>query len=76
MDNAIRFDRSSMVSNGVGAWSLNQESVDLNAYLAYEYRLLKELAIMPDMNLWNRTGRHLLQITSLMLRKDSSMTEN
>ena len=46
MDNAIRFDRSSMVSNGVGAWSLNQESVDLNAYLAYEYRLLKELAII------------------------------
>lgn len=44
MDNAIRFDRSSMLKNDVGAWSLNQESVDLNAYLAYEYRLLKELA--------------------------------
>lgn len=46
MDNAIRFDRSSMVNNGAGAWSLNQESVDLNAYLAYEYRLLKELAVI------------------------------
>lgn len=44
MDNAIRFDRSSMVNNKEKAWSLNQESVDLNAYLAYEYQLLKELS--------------------------------
>lgn len=44
MDNAIRFDHASMVKNQKGAWSLNQESVDLNAYLAYEYTLLKELA--------------------------------
>lgn len=44
MDNAIRFDHASMVKNQDGAWSFNQESVDLNAYLAYEYALLKELA--------------------------------
>lgn len=44
MDNAIRFDNSKMVQNGPDAWSFDQESVDLNAYLAYEYRLLKEFA--------------------------------
>jgi putative isomerase len=44
MDNAIRFDNASMVKNQNKAWSVDQESVDLNAYLAYEYVLLKELA--------------------------------
>ena len=44
MDNAIRFDDASMVKNQNKAWSVDQESVDLNAYLAYEYVLLKELA--------------------------------
>ncbi len=33
MDNAARFDRIKMLKNGKGAWSMNQESVDLNAYL-------------------------------------------
>lgn len=44
MDNAIRFDNSKMVKNGDNAWSLDQESVDLNAYLAVEYRLLKKMS--------------------------------
>lgn len=56
MDNAIRFDDAVMVYNGArnGAgkptddgtkgWSMNQESVDLNAFLAYEHKLLGELA--------------------------------
>lgn len=44
MDNAIRFDHSKMIKNGENAWSIDQESVDLNAYLAVEHRLLKKMA--------------------------------
>lgn len=46
MDNAIRFDDSQMLKNKDydDAWSFNQESVDLNAYLAMECRLLKKFA--------------------------------
>src|SRR5699024_480424 len=36
MDNAVRFDSGKMLKNNVHAWSLNQESVDLNAYLYQE----------------------------------------
>lgn len=46
MDNAIRFDNAKMLKNGEDAWSLNQESVDLNAYLAFECRLLKKFAAL------------------------------
>ncbi len=44
MDNAIRFDSAQILRNGPDAWSLDQESVDLNGYLAYEYTLLKKFA--------------------------------
>lgn len=44
MDNAVRFDEATMVRNAENAWSFNQESVDLNAYLGYEYELLQEMA--------------------------------
>lgn len=44
MDNAIRFDNARMVKNADDAWSFDQESIDLNAYLAQEYRLLKKFA--------------------------------
>lgn len=44
MDNAIRFDGAGMVKNGSHAWSVNQESVDLNAFLALDYQLLRGLA--------------------------------
>lgn len=44
MDNAIRFDNARMVKNSDTAWSFDQESVDLNAFLSYEYTLLKKLA--------------------------------
>lgn len=48
MDNAIRFDNAKMLKNGNDAWSLDQESVDLNAYLAYECKLLKKFAALID----------------------------
>ncbi len=44
MDNAIRFDDSKILKNEEGAYSLNQESVDLNAYLYAEKMYLSELA--------------------------------
>lgn len=46
MDNAIRFDDVTMLRNEGydDAWSMDQESVDLNAYLAQECRLLQKFA--------------------------------
>lgn len=44
MDNAIRFDNSKILKNGEGAYSLDQESVDLNAYLYAEKLYLASLA--------------------------------
>ncbi len=44
MDNAVRFDRATLIQNGEEAWSLDQESVDLNAYLLYEKLKLSKLA--------------------------------
>lgn len=46
MDNAIRFDDARMLKNegAADAWSMDQESVDLNAYLALECKLLKKFA--------------------------------
>jgi putative isomerase len=44
MDNAVRFDDTEMVRNGPAAWSMNQESVDLNSYLYREKLALERLA--------------------------------
>ena len=44
MDNAVRFDATAMLENAAGAWSADQESVDLNAYLYEEKRDLAEIA--------------------------------
>lgn len=46
MDNAIRFDNAKMLRNNgfSDAWSLDQESVDLNAYLALECKYLRKFA--------------------------------
>ena len=46
MDNAVRFDNAVMIKNNNHAWSLNQESVDLNAYLYAEKLYLAELALI------------------------------
>ncbi|GAB4319293.1 MAG: alpha-glucosidase [Bacteroidales bacterium] len=44
MDNAVRFDDVRMVQNSPGAWSMDQESVDLNCYLYDEKIRLAGLA--------------------------------
>jgi len=44
MDNAVRFDSAKMIHAASGAWSLDQESVDLNAYLFAEKRYLAKIS--------------------------------
>ncbi len=44
MDNAIRFDTTKILKNEEGAYSMDQESVDLNAYLYAEKHFLTSLA--------------------------------
>lgn len=44
MDNAIRFDAVKILKNSEGAYSMNQESVDLNAYLYAEKIFIESLA--------------------------------
>jgi putative isomerase len=44
MDNAVRFDESKMLKNNDKSWSMNQESVDLNAYLYAEKIYLSKMA--------------------------------
>lgn len=46
MDNAIRFDDAKMLQNNSNAWSMNQESVELNAYLKMEKQYLKKFAVI------------------------------
>jgi putative isomerase len=45
MDNAVRFDEAIILRNSDQAWSLNQESVDLNSYLFAEKKYLSKLAV-------------------------------
>lgn len=44
MDNAVRFDKSQILKNSETAFSLDQESVDLNAYLYAEKIYLAQMA--------------------------------
>jgi putative isomerase len=44
MDNAVRLDAIGMLKNGAGAWSMDQHSADLNAYLYREKLDLAQIA--------------------------------
>lgn len=46
MDNAVRFDEAIIIKNEEGAYSINQESVDLNAYLYQEKLFLGKMATL------------------------------
>lgn len=50
MDNAVRFDESKILENGEGSWSLDQESVDLNAYLYAEKKYIAQIAAALKMH--------------------------
>lgn len=63
MDNAVRFDNAAMLQNDSHSWSLDRESVDLNAYLYAEKRYLsliaKTLGNIKDKNNFNRDAEAL-----------------
>lgn len=63
MDNAVRFDSAVMMKNNGYAWSLNQESVDLNAYLYAEKIYLSLLAAkmneIPEAENWKQEAAAL-----------------
>lgn len=44
-DNAVRFDSAKLVKNGPNAWSMTQESADLNAYLFVDKQCIYTLAM-------------------------------
>ncbi len=44
MDNAIRFDSTKMLQSSPTAWSMDQESVDLNAFLFADKKYLAKIA--------------------------------
>lgn len=50
MDNAVRFDDTQLLSNQKNAFSMDQESVDLNSYLFAEKLYLKKLAQLLNMH--------------------------
>jgi len=58
MDNAVRFDGTAMLRNGKHAWSMDQESADLNAYLYREAldlaRIASVLGRQQDASTWRQ----------------------
>ena len=44
MDNAVRFDSTKLLQTNAHAWSMNQESVDLNVFLQKEKEYMAKLA--------------------------------
>ncbi len=76
MDNAVRFDDTEMLQNGPKAWSMNQESVDLNSYLYREKhalrRLARDLALHEDENRWREEADRLrVRIQETMFDEES-----
>jgi putative isomerase len=63
MDNAVRFDSAVMIKSNDQAWSLNQESVDLNAYLyaekLYLGKLAKFMGNLHEVDKWDREAKEL-----------------
>jgi len=66
MDNAVRFDDSQILQNSETAWSLNQESVDLNAYLYAEKGYLSQMALIfnrqKESNNYNQDAEQLKEL--------------
>lgn len=63
MDNAVRFDASKLIQINETAWSFEQESVDLNAYLYAEKKYLQQLAEIAgyeqDKKAWKKEAKQL-----------------
>lgn len=63
MDNAVRFDGTQLLQNNDSAWSMDQESIDLNSYLYAEKLVLADIADALDrpdeVARWNREAEEL-----------------
>lgn len=63
MDNAVRFDDSKILKNSEKAYSLDQESVDLNSFLYAEKNYLKKMAqvlkLTAEANKWQKESTSL-----------------
>lgn len=66
MDNAIRFDNSKILKNQKEAYSLDQESVDLNAYLYAEKMYLVTLS--KALNEKNDAAQYLKEAETLKIK--------
>lgn len=74
MDNAIRFDDAKLLKNGDGAYSLNQESVDLNSYLYAEKLFLSKMA--DTLGLKNEGAAFIAEATALKRKIQESFFDN
>lgn len=75
MDNAVRFDNAVIIKNHDGAYSLNQESVDLNSYLyqekIYLEKIANELGYTDDAKKYEQQAKMLKEkVCSLMYCPD------
>ena len=68
-DNAVRFDSARMIKNNPYAWSMSQESADLNAYLYVEKRCLAEMAKMTGDELLSRKMDQEAALLGKMIRE-------
>ena len=63
MDNAVRFDNSKILKNGEQAYSLDQESVDLNSFLYaeknYLAKMAKVLKLVNEEKIWTKESAKL-----------------
>ena len=67
MDNAVRFDDAIIVENGEGSYSINQESVDLNAYLVQEKRIIQKIArVLGDVENEEKFGKEASDLTKMI----------
>ncbi len=74
MDNAIRFDEAKLLKNNDGAYSLNQESVDLNAYLYAEKLFLSKMA--DTLGFKNEGTAFIAEATALKRKIQESFFDN
>jgi putative isomerase len=61
MDNAVRFDHTQLLQNADHAWSMDQESIDLNAYLQFEYTILQRFASLLSLPFEELDKRAIIQ---------------
>ncbi len=70
MDNAVRFDTAKMIKNNANAWSLDQESIDLNAYLYGEKEYLVALgSVLGKIAFVDSTKNEIKQLKNEILNK-------